>query len=60
MLSEGDRRLLAAWAADCAESVLPLFETHVPADDRPRSGVRPGELSTAEETGCRFVGGACY
>ena len=25
-LSEADRRLLALWAADCAERVLPLFE----------------------------------
>ncbi|WP_366125340.1 putative immunity protein [uncultured Microbacterium sp.] len=25
-LSEPDRRLVAAWAADCAERVLPLFE----------------------------------
>ena len=35
-LSEEDRRVLAPWAADCAERVLPLFEAHAPGDDRPR------------------------
>ena len=29
-LSEPDRRLVAAWAADCAERVLPLFEGEAP------------------------------
>jgi hypothetical protein len=28
-------RLLAAWAADCAEHVLPLFSEQYPQDDRP-------------------------
>ncbi len=28
-LSEADRRLVAAWAADCAERVLGLFEAEV-------------------------------
>ena len=27
---------MAAWAADCAERVLPLFEAARPSDDRPR------------------------
>lgn len=31
-------RLLAAWAADCAEHVLPLFEA-VTDDDRPRRAI---------------------
>lgn len=35
-LSETDRRPLAAWAAGCAEHVLPVFETAVPGDTRPR------------------------
>lgn len=30
--------LLAAWAADCAERVLSLFEEHSP-DDRPRRAI---------------------
>jgi hypothetical protein len=32
-LSESDRRVVAAWAADCAERVLVLFETEAPADE---------------------------
>jgi len=38
-LSDADHRLLAAWAADCAEHVLPLFETEVPLDPRPRQAL---------------------
>jgi len=30
---------MAAWAADCAERVLPHFERAYPEDDRPRSAV---------------------
>jgi len=35
-LGEADRRLVAAWAADCAERVLGLFEAEVSGDGRPR------------------------
>lgn len=62
-LSEADRRLVAGWAADCAERVLGLFETEVPDDQRPRvliaraRAFARGELSTAEEIRRRFVGG---
>src|SRR5262249_34948330 len=38
-LSEEDRRLVGVWAADCAESVLPLFEAKVPSDTRPREAI---------------------
>jgi hypothetical protein len=31
--------LLAAWAADCAEHVLPLFAAHAGGDDRPSVAV---------------------
>ena len=34
-----DQRLLAAYAADCAERALPFFETAYPADDRPRKAI---------------------
>lgn len=34
-----DQRALAAWAADCAERVLPLFEEIYPGDDRPRKSI---------------------
>lgn len=35
LLDEATHRLLAAWAADCAEHVLPLFAAKYPDDDRP-------------------------
>ena len=38
-LSEADRRIVAAWAADCAERVLGLFEAEAPADSRPRDAI---------------------
>lgn len=62
-LSEVDRRTVAAWAADCAERVLPLFEAEAPDDDRPRDAIARarafsrGELSAAEEIRRRFVAG---
>ena len=62
-LSEADRRLVAAWAADCAERVLGLFEAEAPIDNRPRSAIARtrafarGELSTSEGIRSRFAGG---
>ena len=38
-LSEAHRRLVAAWAADCAERVLGLFEAESPGDTRPRDAI---------------------
>lgn len=38
-LKDSDHRLLAVWAADCAEHVLPLFEAVRPRDERPRHAV---------------------
>jgi len=38
-LRDEDHRLLARWAAACAEHVLPLFEQARPADDRPRRAI---------------------
>lgn len=38
-LSEEDRRVLAPWAADCAERALPLFEAEAPHDPRPRAAI---------------------
>ncbi len=37
--SKQDQRLLATWAADCAERVLPFFEKVYPKDDRPRKAI---------------------
>jgi hypothetical protein len=38
-LQDSDHRLLAEWAADCAEHVLPLFEAVRPDDARPRQAI---------------------
>jgi hypothetical protein len=60
-LSDSDRRVVAAWAADCAERVLALFEAEAPTDDRPRDAIERarafarGELDAAGEIRRRFV-----
>lgn len=60
-LSESDRRLVALWAAECAERVLPLFEAEAPDDDRARDGIARarafgrGELDAASQIRDRFV-----
>lgn len=62
-LSENDRRVVAAWAADCAERVLALFEAEAPDDGRVRDGIERtrafsrGELDAAGEIRRRFVVG---
>jgi len=38
-LQDSDHRLLAIWAADCAQHVLHLFEKMQPHDDRPRQAI---------------------
>jgi Imm-5 like putative immunity protein len=53
-LSEADRRIVAVWAADCAERVLGVFESEAPGDSRPRDAIARlrafarGELGVAE------------
>lgn len=62
-LSERDRRIVAAWAADCAQRVLCVFEAEAPGDRRPRDAIARtrafarGELDVVEEIRRRFVGG---
>ncbi len=41
-LQDDDHRLLAMWAADCAEHVLRHFEQARPEDDRPRRAIDLG------------------
>jgi len=59
-LSEADRRIVAAWAADCAERVLELFEAEAPTDTGPRDAIARtrafarGELDVAGEIRGRF------
>jgi hypothetical protein len=61
-LSEAERRIVAVWAADCAERVLGLFEAEAPGDSRPRDAIARtrafarGELRVAEEVRRRFTG----
>jgi hypothetical protein len=38
-LTDADHRLLALWAASCAEHVLHLFEADRPEDPRPRAAI---------------------
>ena len=38
-LQDADHRLLAVWAADCAQHVLHFFEQTQPRDDRPRRAI---------------------
>ena len=38
-LQDADHRLLAVWAADCAQHVLHFFEQVQPDDDRPRRAI---------------------
>ena len=63
-LSQADRRIVAAWAADCAARVLGLFEEEAPGDCRPRGAIARarafarGELDVATEIRRRFAGGA--
>jgi immunity protein 5 of polymorphic toxin system len=62
-LREAERRSVAAWAADCAERVLGLFEAEAPHDSRPRDSIARtrafarGELGVAEQIRRRFLGG---
>ncbi|PVE98106.1 putative immunity protein [Microbacterium sp. TPD7012] len=62
-LSDAERRIVAAWAADCAEHVLPLFAAEAPEDDRAADAIARarayarGELDAAGEIRRRFVAG---
>ena len=49
-LTDDDHRLLALWAADCAEHVLPLFEAVRPSDRRPRHAVEQARAWVRGET----------
>jgi hypothetical protein len=62
-LSDEDRRLIALWAADCAERVLPLFEAKAPSDTRPREaieGARAFALGGKRTAHLRSLGWAAF
>ena len=52
-MTEEDRRVLAVWAADCAEHVLSRFEAVAPEETRPREAV---EAARAFARGERSIG----
>lgn len=59
-LTDADHRLLALWAATCAEHVLHLFETQVPRDPRPRHAIEATRAWARGEMGmmqARTAGG---
>lgn len=62
-LTESDRRIVAGWAADCAERVLAVFEAEAPGDDRARDGIlrarsfARGESDAASQIRQRFAAG---
>ncbi|MCO6451948.1 MAG: hypothetical protein J5I90_14290 [Caldilineales bacterium] len=60
MLQDTDHRLLAIWAADCAEHVLHLFEEMRPNDKQPRQAIEAARAWTRGEmtmTQSRAAGG---
>lgn len=52
-LSVEDRRIVASWAADCAEHVLVIYEDAVPADPRVRAAIDQARSFAAEEIDVR-------
>lgn len=59
-LRDSDHHLLALWAANCAEHVLPLFEEMQPNDERPRRAIESVRAWTRGEitmTQSRAAGG---
>jgi hypothetical protein len=63
-LTDEHHRLLAEWAAVCAEHVLPLFEQERPHDTRPRDAIAVGrawirgEVRMTEAHNTAFVANA--
>jgi hypothetical protein len=49
-LTDADHRLLALWAATCAEHVLDLFESAQPEDPRPREAIEQAHAWVRGET----------
>jgi hypothetical protein len=42
LVSKSEHKILAIWATDCAERVLPYFEEKYPEDNRPRKAIEAG------------------
>ena len=64
MLTDEHHHLLALWAAECAEHVLPLFEAERPDDPHPREAIQMirawvrGEVKMTEAHDFAFVANA--
>jgi hypothetical protein len=59
-LTDSNHHLLALWAAECAEHVLPLFESAKPLDPRPRQAIEDARAWVRGElkmTQARTAGG---
>lgn len=61
-ISRQEHQSLAAWAADCAEHVLPFFEEKYPKDNRPRKAiegcrtwVRTGDFKMSDVRGASLA-----
>jgi hypothetical protein len=60
-LQDADHRLLALWAADCAQHVLHLYEDAQPCDNRPRQAVEQarawaqGEITMTQARAAAFA-----
>lgn len=48
-LQDSDHRLLAVWAADCAQHVLHFFEQANPGDDRPSRAIEQARAWARDE-----------
>jgi hypothetical protein len=63
-LTDDHHRLLAEWAVECADHVLPLFETARPTDKRPRQALAVarawirGQVKMTEAHNTAFVANA--
>jgi hypothetical protein len=60
LLDLSRHRLLASWAADCAEHVLPLFTQRHPDDDRPRRAIDVARAWSRGETTVRVAREAAF
>lgn len=43
-INENEHKLLANWAAECADHVLSAFEDYYPDDDRPRKAIEAARM----------------
>jgi hypothetical protein len=63
-LQDSDHRLLAVWAADCAQHILHLFEQAKPSDHRPRQAIEQarawarGEITMTQARTAAFAANA--